>query len=70
MQREASGGRGSGSVTVKELVIAMYGSAVSQGVRELALEPFMEEVLRKLAKDGRVAFVMRTGIKKWFAIGV
>ena len=66
----AGGGRGKGSVTVKELVMAMHGSEVNQGVRELALEPFMEEVLRKLAEDGTVAFEMRAGIKKWFTIGV
>ena len=64
------GGRGKGSVTVKELVMAIHGSEMSQGLRELALEPFMEEVLRKLAEDGRVAYEMRAGIKKWFAFGV
>ena len=69
-KERAGGGRGKGSVTVKELVMAMHGSEVNQGVRELALEPFMEEVLRKLAEDGRVAFEMRAGIKKWFTIGV
>lgn len=63
-------GRGKGSMTVKELVIAMHGAQVGQGVRELTIEPFMEEVLRKLAEDGRVGFEMRVGIKKWFAIGV
>ncbi|TVY84594.1 Lactamase-like protein ptaB [Lachnellula suecica] len=63
-------GRGKGSVTVKELVTTMHGDEVDQAVRELALEPFMEEVLRKLAEDGRVAFEMRAGVKKWFAIVV
>ncbi|KAI9681073.1 MAG: hypothetical protein M1822_007147 [Bathelium mastoideum] len=64
----ATGGRGKGSVTVKQLVTAMHGSVVDEGVRELALEPFMDEVLRKLAEDGRVAFEVRGGVKKWFAI--
>ena len=68
-KERVGGGRGKGSVTVRELVMAMHGSEINQGVRELALEPFMEEVLRKLAEDGRVAFEMRAGIKKWFAIG-
>jgi glyoxylase-like metal-dependent hydrolase (beta-lactamase superfamily II) len=61
-------GHGKGSVTVGELVTAMHGSGVDKSVRELALEPFMDEVLRKLAEDGMVAFEIRGGIKKWFAI--
>lgn len=69
-KEKAGGGRGKGSMTVKELVIAMYGSEMDQGVRELALEPFTEEVLRKLAEDGRVAFEMRAGMQKWFTIGI
>ncbi|EED18935.1 metallo-beta-lactamase domain protein, putative [Talaromyces stipitatus ATCC 10500] len=61
-------GRGKGSATVKELVATIYGNGVDSAVRELALEPFMDEVLRKLAEDGVVAFEMRRGVKKWFAI--
>jgi glyoxylase-like metal-dependent hydrolase (beta-lactamase superfamily II) len=64
------GGRGKGSVTVKDLVTKMHGESIDEAVRELALEPFMEEVLRKLAEDGKVAFEMRAGVKKWFAIEV
>ena len=56
------------SVTVKELVTAMYGEAIGEQLREKALEPFMDEVLRKLASDGRVAFEMRQGEKKWFEV--
>jgi glyoxylase-like metal-dependent hydrolase (beta-lactamase superfamily II) len=63
-----SKGRGNGSITVKELVTAMHGDEVDQGVREMALEPFTEEVLRKLAEDGRVAFEMRLRVKRWFSI--
>lgn len=63
-------GRAKGSVTVKELVTAMHGDGVDQSVREMALEPFMEEVLRKLAEDGKVAFEMRTRVKRWFSISV
>lgn len=60
--------RGKGSITVKELVATMYGDGVGAGVRELALEPFMDEVLRKLAEDGAVAFEVRGRVKKWFAL--
>ncbi|ORY69644.1 putative metallo-beta-lactamase domain protein [Pseudomassariella vexata] len=67
-EERVAGGRGKGSVTVGELVTAMHGTGVDTGVRELALEPFMEEVLRKLAEDGRVAFEVRGGVKKWFAL--
>ncbi|KAJ9142484.1 putative Metallo-beta-lactamase domain protein [Pleurostoma richardsiae] len=66
---ERNGGlRGKGSTTVKQLVTAMHGEGVDQNVRELALEPFIDEVLRKLAEDGRVAFEIRGGVKKWFAL--
>jgi hypothetical protein len=61
-------GRGKGSVTVKQLVTTIYGNGVDAGVREFALEPFMDEVLRKLAEDGIVAFESRGGVKKWFAL--
>ncbi|KAL4926160.1 beta-lactamase-like protein [Aspergillus undulatus] len=61
-------GRGKGSVTVQQLVAAIYGEGVEAGLRELALEPFMGEVLRKLAEDGIVAFEVRGGVKKWFAL--
>lgn len=57
-----------GSVTVKELVTAMHGDEIDEQVREMALVPFMDEVLRKLAEDGRVAFEMRRGEKKWFGV--
>lgn len=57
------------SVTVKDLVTAMYGEGITDGIREKALEPFIDEALRKLAEDGRVAFEMREGEKRWFAIG-
>lgn len=66
----AGQGRGKGSVTVKQLVAAIYGNTVNADIRELALEPFMDEVLRKLAEDGSVAFEIRGGAKKWFALDV
>ncbi|KIA75335.1 metallo-beta-lactamase domain protein [Aspergillus ustus] len=67
-KREEGIGIGKGSVTVKQLVASMYGDAVGARVRELALEPFMDEVLRKLAEDGIVAFEIRGGLKKWFVL--
>ncbi|KAK6858833.1 hypothetical protein PG995_004686 [Apiospora arundinis] len=57
-------GGGKSKLTVKELVTAVYGGQMATGVRELALEPFMDEVLRKLAEDGKVGFDMRGGVKK------
>ncbi|KAI0188230.1 metallo-beta-lactamase superfamily protein [Astrocystis sublimbata] len=59
--------RGKGSVTVKSLVTEMYGET-DQQMREQALEPFIDEVLRKLTEDDKVAFEIRAGEKKWFAI--
>lgn len=63
-----SAGRGKGSVTVKELVSIMHGDELDEQVRALAIEPFTEEVLRKLTEDGKVAFEMRGGSRKWFGI--
>lgn len=62
----AAGG-GKGSVTVSQLVTAMHGT-MDPEVRKMAIEPFTEEVLRKLAEDGKVAFEVRRGAKKWFGI--
>ncbi|KAL8792409.1 MAG: hypothetical protein Q9195_005023 [Heterodermia aff. obscurata] len=61
-------GRGKGSVTVKSLVTAMHGDGMDSEVRELAIEPFMDEVLRKLAEDRKVAFEIRAREKKWYII--
>jgi glyoxylase-like metal-dependent hydrolase (beta-lactamase superfamily II) len=55
-------------LTVQELAEAVYGDSVDEGVREMALKPFVDEVLRKLAEDGVVGFDMRGGLKRWFAI--
>ncbi|KAJ0120543.1 hypothetical protein J7T55_015272 [Diaporthe amygdali] len=56
------------SVTVKQLVTVMHGDKLDPVVRELAVEPLMEEVLRKLAEDGKVAFELRRGERKWYGI--
>jgi len=61
-------GRGKGSATVPELVTAMHGEELDDQVRKMAIEPFTEEVLRKLAEDGKVAFELRGGQKKWYGI--
>lgn len=61
-------GGGKGSVTVRQLVTAMHGDKLDDQVREMAIEPFMEEVLRKLAEDRKVAFEIRGREKKWFVI--
>ncbi|KUJ11671.1 Metallo-hydrolase/oxidoreductase [Mollisia scopiformis] len=59
---------GQRSVTVKELVTEIYGEGLDEDTRTLALEPFIGEVLRKLAGDNRVAFEMRAGKKKWYSV--
>lgn len=57
------------SVTVKDLVTKMYGNELNKETRELAVEPFTEEVLKKLAGDGLVAFEKRgAGPRKWFSL--
>ncbi|KAF7162427.1 hypothetical protein CNMCM5623_007718 [Aspergillus felis] len=58
MKREDqhNGAPGKGSVTVQQLVTAMHGNDLDEQVRVMALEPFVDEVLRKLAHDERVAF--------------
>lgn len=57
-----------GSVTVPELVVAMHGEALDAEVRKKALEPFTEEVLRRLSEENKVGFHVRKGERKWFAV--
>ncbi|KAH8698794.1 beta-lactamase-like protein [Talaromyces proteolyticus] len=64
----STAGRGKGSTTIKQLVTAMHGDELDEQVRETAVEPLIEEVLRKLAEDGKVAFELRGGEKKWYGI--
>jgi glyoxylase-like metal-dependent hydrolase (beta-lactamase superfamily II) len=61
-------GRRMASATVKELVVAMHGDKLDEEMREKALEPFVSEVLRKLAEDGKVAFHARGQVRQWFLI--
>ncbi|KAJ5697003.1 metallo-beta-lactamase domain protein [Penicillium majusculum] len=56
------------SVTVSELINTIHGPRVDEEVQKMVLEPFMEEVLRKLAEDGKVAFRVTKGVKTWFAL--
>uniref|UniRef100_A0A8H7KAC7 Metallo-beta-lactamase domain-containing protein n=1 Tax=Bionectria ochroleuca TaxID=29856 RepID=A0A8H7KAC7_BIOOC len=51
-------GRFSGA-TVTEIVTSMHGKDVEEGLRNKVLEPFVAEVLKKLAEDGRVIFHVR-----------
>jgi glyoxylase-like metal-dependent hydrolase (beta-lactamase superfamily II) len=67
-EEERRNGTGKGSVTVKQLVTEMHGAELDPKMRELAIEPFTEEVLKKLAEDGRVAFEVRRGVRKWFVV--
>ena len=45
-----------GSATVEELVIATYGEGIGNDTRKQILEPFTDEILRKLVWDGKVGF--------------
>ncbi|EFX03128.1 metallo-beta-lactamase superfamily protein [Grosmannia clavigera kw1407] len=65
--KEQDQGRRRGSVTVKQLVAHMHVN-LDVGIRETVLEPFTEEVLRKLAEDGTVAFEIQARMKKWFLV--
>jgi hypothetical protein len=56
------------SITISSLVGRMYGDGLDEQTRTLALEPFMDEVLRKLAGDGKAAFEERGGVKKCFSL--
>ena len=57
-----------GSLTVQKIFMAIHGDEVYAEVRRLAIVPFIEEILRKLAEDGRVTFEIRAEQKKWFFV--
>ncbi|MCJ1307460.1 hypothetical protein MMC25_001106 [Agyrium rufum] len=63
-RKEGKGGKG--SVTVNELVTSIHGDALDPQVCKTILEPFMDEVLCKLASDGRVGFELCARKKRWF----
>ena len=60
--------RGEKSATVKDIVTEIYGEMLDEETRTLALEPFIGEVLRKLAGDSKIAFEMRGGKRKWYSV--
>ena len=60
-----AGQSGKGSLTTRELVYSLHGD-VPDDMFELALEPFMTEVLWKLAEDRKVGFEMAGGNRRWF----
>jgi glyoxylase-like metal-dependent hydrolase (beta-lactamase superfamily II) len=60
--------RGERSATVKDVVTEIYGTSLDEKIRSLALEPFVDEVLRKLAGDSKVAFERRSGNKRWYSV--
>ena len=60
--------RGEKSATVENLATEIYGESLDESTRTLALQPFIGEVLRKLANDSKVAFEMRGGKKKWYSV--
>jgi hypothetical protein len=62
-----SGPRGR-RLSTKEVVMAVHGDKMSDHLMEEVLDPFMDEILRKLAEEGIVGFDMRGGVKKWFAV--
>ncbi|KAJ5297816.1 hypothetical protein N7508_008065 [Penicillium antarcticum] len=55
-------------LSTKEVVVAVHGEKISEHLMQRALEPLMDEILRKLAEDGMVGFDMRGGVKRWFAV--
>ena len=57
--------RGKGSLTTRELVYSLHGD-VPDDIFQMALEPFMTEVLWKLAEDRKVGFEMDGGNRRWF----
>lgn len=60
--------RGERGAVVGDIVSEIYGNSLDEQTRAMALEPFIDEVLRKLAADGRVAFAKKAGLKRWFSI--
>lgn len=67
---QSGGGNSKGSASVKELVIAVHGQNIAEQVRTEILEPFTDEILRKLAGEGKVGFEITGGEKRWFICGV
>ncbi|KAG6016304.1 hypothetical protein E4U43_003913 [Claviceps pusilla] len=56
------------SIGVEDLVTEIYGESIDESTRTLALTPFTDEVLRKLAGDSKVAFEVRAGKRRWYSV--
>lgn len=54
-----------GTVTVQELVTMIHGNIIGE-MRDGVLEPMTEEVLEKLAGEGKVGCELKGGVRKWF----
>ncbi|CAK1362407.1 Beta-lactamase-like protein 2 [Cercospora beticola] len=70
IKKERMAARQAVGVTVEELVLILHGMNIDAEVRKMALEPFVEEVLRKLAEDGKAAFQIRGGQRLWFSLDI
>ncbi|OGE53390.1 hypothetical protein PENARI_c008G08250 [Penicillium arizonense] len=68
LHREKGSVGQAGSVTVNELIDNIHGHQLDEQVRKNVVGPFIDEVLCKLAEDGKVGFCVRKGVKKWFAL--
>jgi glyoxylase-like metal-dependent hydrolase (beta-lactamase superfamily II) len=55
-------------VSVADLVTEMYGGSIDEITRTLTLVPIVDEILQKLAGDGRIGFERRSGGKKWYLV--
>lgn len=51
---------------MRELIEVIHGTQLDEQVRKMALEPFMDEILRKLAEDSKVEFRVRKGSRHGF----
>lgn len=65
-KNELMGVPGKASVTSEELVVLVHGGGLDEIMSAMILEPFIDEVLRKLAGDGKVGFELSIRRKKWF----
>ncbi|RMZ82916.1 hypothetical protein DV736_g6622, partial [Chaetothyriales sp. CBS 134916] len=64
-QQMGNGSNVASSLTVMELVRELHGELPSDLV-EKGLEPFVSQVLKKLAEERRVGFALVRGSRQWF----
>lgn len=65
---KTNGKKGKGSVSLKELVVTIYGEDGEDELNESVLQPVTNQVLQKLAEDRRVGYEMNVDEKMWFLI--